>query len=75
MRTDGFISREGTSLRQKPGSTAGASVGASPLLLGTAALLAARLQQRDYTWVHFHFPTSPTHARSRRWLFFPRGIC
>jgi len=57
-----FVFRGRGSPHQKPGST-GRRLG----------LLAARLEQHDYTWLHFHFPTSPVYASIQRWLFSPEG--
>lgn len=51
---------------------AGASTGTlSPL--SRAGSLAARLEEHDYTWLHFHFPTSPVYASVPRWLLYPEG--
>lgn len=63
MSTVGFVFREGAHRPENQEAPAGASTGTLSLL-NRLGLLAARMKWHDYTWLHFHFPTSPADARS-----------
>lgn len=72
--TIGFVFRAGGSphLTENQEAPARASTGTLSLL-NRPGLLATRLEQHDYTWLHFHFPASPVDASIQRWRFYPEG--